>query len=498
MDNLKSRFALYMCFETHEEKEDEIHQSFALLRNRAQVEQWKKEQSDIASSTSESTSAAEELESTEETVDIEHTSSPSTDLAKLMSQFQETMSSYRPLVEVGIIMMPAIRSHFIFDRMYKNAGRHYEMVDKDQRFEIYGVTEEQYPSVMPQVRRLREFDKGVTVLPGAILLSLVATFDSFIADTVRLMLRHKPERVIESSKTISVKEVLNMSSFEDVRNKVIDDEVETLMRGSHDEQIKYIENKLNIDIRSKYDGWGNFIEIFERRNLIAHGNYIINSHYIRNCNKHGFEVDEKQAGERLSLDRRYLRSSSGRLLEFGLSLMFVLWLKHFADDRETAYESLNARTYELIKDGQSRVAAKLLDLALFEQTPKASDRVKKMMTVNLANAYKKLKDDPRALEVIKGVDWSAATDDFQICVAAIKEDVDRVVELMPRVTQGDLIKKSDFREWPVFDWVREEKSVQDKFQEIFGEPIIDPIDEEKTEDQTATNVLNEPETPTLH
>ena len=134
------------------------------------------------------------------------------------------------------------------------------------------------------------------------------------------------------------------------------------------------------------------------------------------------------------------------MLEFGLSLIFVLWLKHFKDSREIAYESLNGRTYGLIKDGQFRVAARLLNLALYKQTPGASDRINKMMTINLANAYKKLKDVEKAQEVIAKVDWSAATDDFQICVAAVQGNIERVVELMPR---ADVIEKSDFHEWPV-------------------------------------------------
>ena len=61
------------------------------------------------------------------------------------------------------------------------------------------------------------------------------------------------------------------------------------MRGSHDEQIEYIEKNLHIDIRNHYEEWGEFIEIFERRNIISHGNYIINSHYVRNCNNMDFK-----------------------------------------------------------------------------------------------------------------------------------------------------------------------------------------------------------------
>ena len=490
-------FVLYMCFET--DQEDQVCRSLAIRPNREGVEEWKKQNRDTDSSRAKALLTPEELASDAlEAEKEEFPQDPSLELSNLMTRFHETMSSYRPLVGLGMAIMPTFRSHFIYNEVFRNASRHLEMVDKDHQFETYGITQDQYPAVNTQLRRLREFDRSATVLPGAILLSLVATFDSFIADTIRIMLRRKPERVIESSRQISIKEILNMSSFDDVRSKIIEDEVEAVMRRSHHEQVGYIEQKLDIKIQAEYDEWGQFIEIFERRNPIAHGNYIINSNYIRNCNKHGYQVSEDQGGNRLSLNERYLRRSSDRLLEFGLSLMFVLWLKHFGDSSETAYQSLNGRTYELIKDGQSRVAARLLDLALFKQTPRASDRTMKTMTVNLANAYKKSKNIQKAQEVISQVDWSATTDDFQICVAAVQGDIARLVQLMPRVAQADLIKKSDFREWPVFDWAREEESVREKFLEIYGEPMIDLVDDKEGDEREGDNVLNDSDAATLH
>ena len=478
----RQRFVLFMCFET--DQEDAFYRSMALVSGQAEIEKWKNRHRQTASTNGEPDPASNDLDSNESEEDTDNQpQEPSAELSKLMNRFRETISSYRHLVPFGMNIMPTLRSHFISNEIHRNANRYLELLDKDEQFEVYGITEDQYTSVTTQIRRLREIDRGVTVLPGAILLSLVATFDSFIADTLRFMLRSSPERVIDSSKTVNVRDVLNMSSFDEMVGKIIDDEVETIMRGSHDEQIKYIEKKLNLKIRNYYGEWGNFIEIFERRNLIAHGNFVINSHYINNCNKHGFKVSEDQYGKRLILNEQYLRRSSDRLLEFGLSLMFSLWLKHFQDSRDTAYEDLNALTYELIKDGQSRVAAGLLDLALFKKTPCASDLIQRMMTINLANSYKKLGNDTMAQKVISGVDWSATTDEFQICVAAVRGNVERVVELMPKVARGDLIKKSQFREWPVFDWVREEERVRGKFLEIYNEPIIDPTDEEQSRQQ---------------
>ena len=473
-------FVLYMCFGT--DQADAIPRSFAVLPNEDEVGRWKSEQRDSELTKDNSAPGPEELQPTaSEEEDKDLLQGPSVELPSLMRRFQETMSSYKFLVGFGMTFMPTLRSHLIYNEIYKSANKHLKVIEKDHQFEIYGITDDQYSPVRTQIRRLREIDRGATVLPGAILLSLVATFDSFIADTIRIVLRSQPKRVTESSKLISVKEVMQMSSFDDVIRKLTDDEVEDVMRGSHNNQIHFIEERLNISIRDHYKEWGEFIEIVERRNLIAHGNYIINSQYVSNCKDHGLDVDEGQCGERLTLDERYLRRSSDRLLEFGLSLMFVLWLKHFRESSETAYENLNELAYEMIKDGQSRVATKILDLALFKQKLNASDRTTRTMTVNLANAYKKVGNDKMAQQVITRLDWSASTDDFQICVAAVQGNINRVLELMPKVAHGDLISKSQFREWPVFDWARDEEAVREKFQEVYGEPVIDPSDQEKSD-----------------
>ena len=247
MSDEEQRFILYMCFETDYEKE--ICPSLAVVSDLTDVDKWKSEKRGADETDDKTMPKAEELEqSTSGDEDEERPPEPSVELCKLMSRFQETMSSYRHLVGFGMIMMPTLRSAFIFREMYKNAGKHLEMLDKDQQFETYGVTEDQYPSVQTQIRHLREYNRGTAVLPGAILLSLVATFGSFIADALKIMLRHKPEKVIESSKAISVKDVLNMSSFDDVIGQIVENEVETLMRGSHDEQVGYVENRASCTI----------------------------------------------------------------------------------------------------------------------------------------------------------------------------------------------------------------------------------------------------------
>jgi hypothetical protein len=66
------------------------------------------------------------------------------------------------------------------------------------------------------------------------------------------------------------------------------------------------------------------------------------------------------------------------------------------------------------------------------------------------------------------MDWTAAATEFKISVAAVKGDVDEVVELMKKIgSQGD-VGAQEYQEWPVFYGVREDPRFTESFKSIFG------------------------------
>ena len=131
MSRENQTYLLYMCFET--DQQDEVFRSLIVRSSQPEIEKWKKENRDIETEDAKSvpdvdeSSVHESDEEDEALLDVAYA-----ELSTLMSRFQETMSSYGPLVSFGMILMPALRSHFIYNEMYKNAVRNLEVVDKDQ------------------------------------------------------------------------------------------------------------------------------------------------------------------------------------------------------------------------------------------------------------------------------------------------------------------------------------------------------------------------------
>lgn len=480
MSDNEIHYLVFACFQLN--KETEQCYSLIIAESQEEIQKWK-----VKKQKSKDGADTTKRKKTKDSGCIDPDAKPknapnsATELTELMDGFRDSISGIQPLISASSFIIPIVRESYIHHEMYLNAGRDLTFLDEDGEFKTYGVTIEQNQKLRGQVSRLREFDEAMVALPGAILLSLVATFDSYISDTIRIMLRSKPERFSGSDKTITIKDVLSMKSFDDVVNKVIDDQIASLMRGNHVDQIKFIESNFNIKIRDDYDEWSKFIEIFERRNLVAHGNCIVNNQYIEICSSNRFDISGLEKGTKLSLDSKYLRRSADTLMEFGVVLIFVLWRKNFPELTDKAYTHLNDLTYHLIKDGKPRVAARILEFALYKQTPKIQDHLLKMMTVNLANAQKKIKNEKRAQEIIKAVDWSATADEFKICIAALEGNIDDFVSLMPKVAKTDAISKSAFREWPIFDWIRNDEKIREKFQEIHGEPLIQATEQEPAE-----------------
>jgi hypothetical protein len=81
------------------------------------------------------------------------------------------------------------------------------------------------------------------------------------------------------------------------------------------------------------------------------------------------------------------------------------------------------------------------------------------------------------------VDWTATKGNFQLCIAALRDDANTVIKLMPSVATSGDISSEEFREWPVLEWVRNDPAVGDAFLSVYGEPLHPPV---QTIDETKT------------
>lgn len=397
------------------------------------------------------------------------------DAARSLSALTTTIAVSRSL-HTGILKDSQIIS------VTEKYGEH---IEDFEGYQVFGLDGPRFSTIFRDAEELTRIHKGYDHLPAAVFMSIVSVFDSLLVELVEKMITIKPDRINASSREISVSEVLKESSLESFRQRIIDDEIYSFSRGSHEEQVKYIERVFSIEISAKWKRWPDFIEIFERRNLVAHGIAVFNTRYAQRCSTAGHKGSNELVGKGVQIQRRYLVQSLNVLFEFYGLLVFSIWRKLFKNEEADAFSSVNEFCFGLIYNDLYVAPARIIEFLLGLNNADIPQSTRLMMTVNLASTLIHNDEKDRGLEILDSVDWSTCSPNYQICVAALREDVEEVLALMPYFSDNKAISKFDYRNWPVFDFVRSNDEFRKRFSEIYGEDIL--IFENEANDQVAND-----------
>jgi hypothetical protein len=200
------------------------------------------------------------------------------------------------------------------------------------------------------------------------------------------------------------------------------------------------------------------------------------------CTEHKVDLDGIVIGQQLRLPASYLREAVDVVTELGWKLTQVVWRKLHPDETAEATNALINETFELLKVGGFKIAGTMLKFGLSLRR-QSDDQSGKIMVVNLAIATKLAGDTDGAMGILEKEDWSASSNKFRICVAAVRGDIEEVVRLMPTVDNND-IDRNDFREWPAFQSVAGDQKFVHAFEHKFREPFM--LDRDSQDEPTQT------------
>lgn len=337
---------------------------------------------------------------------------------------------------------------------------------------IYEVNEALREEIVKADMRGNLIELGSKKIGPSVFLGMIASFDALIVEIVGKLIQLNPERYSGSDKVISIGDILAASSKDDIIQQFVADELYRFSRESHDGQNSYIERNFNIKIKGEWARYPDFIEIFERRNLIAHGESLFNQRYVSICQSSGHKGIESQVGLPVEVRFIYQMQALFILSEYAILLSFMLWRKHAPDKEEEAFETLNEAAFKLIQDEKYQLAERILAFALSLKNVKVKDECRKMMIVNRASAARSFKDGGKELcaKILNAEDWSATAFHFQISVAALRDEIDEVIRLLPLAAKMSF-GLSQFRHWPVFRFIRDEEQFNAALEAEFGERI---------------------------
>ena len=385
----------------------------------------------------------------------------------LIYDFRSTLGAYRRAIGLYLSLGPAFsRAKFFgkLDKLIKSRGQHLGNI-KDAEYATLPI--EEFENIRGDLDELSDLLEFSSLLPGLLLVGLATSYDVYIGKLIEMIVEVRPEILDAAEKQFSLRQLMEFKSFEDARSSAKQHIVDDVMRDNRQKQINWIATKLNLKLDMNDAIWGEFVEICERRNLFAHSGGRINRQYLENCNRAKTNLANASLDDLLEVSPKYLRRAIDVFYEVGVKIGIIVWRALVIEQREAADDFLAEAGYKLIKTRRYKLAQQMLEFG--RSMPAVSnERIKKQYIVNLANAYKLAGDSKKSSEILSAIDWTASAVDFQICVAAIKDDISAVTSLMKKIGPNGDIKKRSYLEWPVFANVRKSDEFKSSYKEIFG------------------------------
>lgn len=337
----------------------------------------------------------------------------------------------------------------------------------------------------------------------ALFLNLFSSFDAFMGDLISCLFSIKPELYKGLGKQISVADILSFDNFDELKDKVLTDEIETIRRKSYVDQFSDLE-KLFKTTLTKFKNWPSFVELTQRRNLLMHCNGIVSEQYIKVCSKEGYNFNgDISIGDEIELDFDYMERAFNLMAEVATKLGQTLWRKAQPSELASADDQLSGVIYNYLHEREFEKAICLGEFSMALPNI-SSELMSKINVINLVIAYKMSNNNDKAQKVLESIDWSASTMDFKLANAVLSNDFDEAKQIMLKLQgNGEMITESSYHNFPLFFEFRESEQFLEAYKDAFGysfasvlikeseDKELDDIEKSQITDSTLLEEINE-------
>lgn len=209
-------------------------------------------------------------------------------------QFKECVENFHKQMDAHLNTYPLIISVLLTKwkesskKRDKYVEKHnIEVIEKDKS-QMFYVTMENHHDFQQLQKNVEYSMLAIENISKNTIVAMVGTYDAFLGNLIRLMFRAKPEILKATGMSIEVSELFSYADIKDVENCVIERQVESVLRDSHADQLKWLEHILGIKTLKQYTHYKDFIEITERRNLFVHAAGVVSRTYLKNVKMRGW------------------------------------------------------------------------------------------------------------------------------------------------------------------------------------------------------------------
>lgn len=374
----------------------------------------------------------------------------------------------------GILVKKHIDSRNNMFRFLLSLGTISDENDLISKLESKPSYSKEFHNLDKNIERSRQ---AVNILPQSMFISIVSQFDVLTAQLIRFIYLSFENKLLEIEGQIQYRDVFKIGDIEKIKEKLISDKIDSILRNKHSEQIRFIGGLIGVTL-DKSDLWCDFIEMTQRRNLFVHCKGVVSSQYIDECRKEKCKIDGSLLGKTLNVDKDYFSLSFFVFYCIGVMTSQIILRKLLGKDNtllEQIDTILNNIIYEAICEKKYDIAIKLSEFALNPIIKHANRQDEKFFVLNYAQAYKWIGDKEKCMEILKNHDFSESKEDILVAKYALEDDINNVIKSMKSLGDtSEIMNDVAYSTWEIFKEMREKDVFKNTFEEIFKKPLLDP------------------------
>ena len=301
------------------------------------------------------------------------------------------------------------------------------------------------------------------ILCSSLLQQFVNTWEGFIGKCLSIRLECQ-KKLINGKLTIPYESIRNIRDASDLHRYAIEQTVGEVLRQNTREQLALFKTYFDIDVLSFLKDIKTLEEIVYRRHMLVHCDGIATGVYCKQIAKLGF--DKPNVGDDISPSFDYLLKSWDEIFSTGAILSHLIAYQYLRDCSQREAEklyggladtSLLSCSYMALEKGRYNVVQRIGEYVRQRKLHNEWDQ--KAIYVNLALAYKQLKNEKGFQSIVNELDEHACPSGFEAPLACLRGDFDKAFRIVKReCKQRDCLKaKESVRQlvrWPVYAELR--------------------------------------------
>lgn len=392
-----------------------------------------------------------------------------------LNQFLEELSALNDTLPTQLTIL-SFRHKNIIKKLEKISTKTEEKDEKGEVFLRFKSNTEHADEFLEIHKHLSRIDIAKKILPRNYIVSIISQYDAFLGNLVKSLYKINPNIIRSSDKELNIEDLFNYKSIDELKEHIVDKEVDSLLREDHYEQLKILEKRISIVTGKDFTLTTNlpilpkFIELTQRRNLFVHSNGHTTRQYFESKRKWKFTSEcNGDLNEELKANSKYCNDAFEILYEIAVKLTHVLWRKFEPEDRENADEHLNEIIYDLLNDNKYDLVIVIANFATDIIRTFSSDQIRKFIIINKAIAYKLQEKEQECKNVLKKEDWSIGNE-FKLAKLILEEKYLEAGNLMIKIgTNDELINKKAYLHWPLFILFRKTNEFKESYFKLFNE-----------------------------